>query len=163
MTHKHRIPVEQTILELPVSEISFLLFCYLNLFLFFKSLQYIEKLKRDKYKPLIDICSIKDHDERASSFNAWIKNDENMKKAYRLAIMSRNGLRERILAYLTMQAAKRGTNTFTIPFSREELAAFLCVNRSALSHELSLMRQEGLLDFHKNNFSLLKLWEGETL
>ena len=51
----------------------------LSQFLFFKSLQYIEKLKREKYKPLIDICSIKDHDERASSFNAWIQNDENMK------------------------------------------------------------------------------------
>ncbi|MBO5358903.1 MAG: DNA2/NAM7 family helicase [Clostridia bacterium] len=51
----------------------------LSQFLFFKSLQYIEKLKREKYKPLIDICSIKDQDERASEFNSWIQNDENMK------------------------------------------------------------------------------------
>ncbi len=92
-----------------------------------------------------------------------IISDENMKKEYRLAILSRNGLRERILAYLTMQAAKRGTSNFTIPFSREELAAYLCVNRSALSHELSLMRQEGLLDFRKNHFRLLCPGEGETL
>ncbi|MBO5930661.1 MAG: AAA family ATPase [Clostridia bacterium] len=51
----------------------------LSQFLFFKSLQYIEKLKRDKYKPLIEICSIKDDDERAADFNAWIQNDDNMK------------------------------------------------------------------------------------
>lgn len=80
---------------------------------------------------------------------------ENMKKEYRLTIMAQKGLRERILVYLTMQANKRGTNSFTIPFSREELASFLCVNRSALSHELSLMQQEGLIRFHKNEFTLL--------
>ena len=65
---------------------------------------------------------------------------ENMRKDYRLAIISHKGLRERIMTYLTMQAGKRGTPTFSIPFSRDELASFLCVNRSALSHELSLMR-----------------------
>ena len=81
---------------------------------------------------------------------------ENMKKEYRLAILSQKGLRERIMTYLTMQAARRQTNTFSIPFSREELASFLCVNRSALSHELSRMEQEGLITFRKNVFSLLQ-------
>ena len=80
--------------------------------------------------------------------------NENMKKSYRLAILSQKGLRDRILTYLTMQAAKRHTNTFTIAFSRDDMASFLCVNRSALSHELSLMQQEGLIDFHKNQFTL---------
>lgn len=80
---------------------------------------------------------------------------ENMKREYRLAILSRKGLRDRILTYLSMQAAKRGTTRFTIPFSREELASYLCVNRSALSHELSRMEQEGLIAFRKNMFSLL--------
>jgi len=79
---------------------------------------------------------------------------ENMKKEYRLAILARKGLRERIETYLTMQASRRQTQTFTIPFSREELAAFLCVNRSTLSHELSKMQQEGLISFRKNEFTL---------
>lgn len=84
---------------------------------------------------------------------AWIST-MNMKKEYRLAILSQNGLRERITTYLTMQAARRQTTAFTIPYSREELAAFLCVNRSALSHELSRMQQEGLISFRKNYFCL---------
>ena len=78
----------------------------------------------------------------------------NMKKEYRLAILSRKGIRDRILTYLTMQAAKRQTDTFEIPFNREELASFLCVNRSALSHELSLMQKEGLISFRKNRFTI---------
>lgn len=79
---------------------------------------------------------------------------ENMKKEYRLAILSQKGLRERITTYLTMQSARLHTNTFSIPFSRDDLAAYLCVNRSALSHELSLMQQEGLIKFRKNVFTL---------
>lgn len=78
----------------------------------------------------------------------------NMKKEYRLAILSRKGLRERIMTYLTMQANKRQTQTFEIPFSRDELASFLCVNRSALSHELSRMEKEGMIRYRKNCFTL---------
>ena len=81
--------------------------------------------------------------------------NENMKKEYRLAILSQKGLRERIITYLSMQSARRKKTTFAISFSREELAAYLCVNRSALSHELSLMQQEGLIAFHKNYFTIL--------
>ena len=80
---------------------------------------------------------------------------DNIKKEYRFAILSRKGLRERIITYLSMQVSKRGTDTITIPFSREEMASHLCVNRSALSHELSLMRQEGLIAFRKNRFTLV--------
>lgn len=80
---------------------------------------------------------------------------ENMRKDYRLAILSQKGLRERIMTYLTMQAGKRNTATFTIPFSREELASFLCVNRSALSHELTRMKQEGIIRCRKSTFTLL--------
>ena len=79
---------------------------------------------------------------------------ENMKKEYRLAILSQTGLRDRIMTYLTMQARRQNTDTFTIPFTREELASFLCVNRSALSHELSLLQQDGLISFRKNQFTL---------
>ena len=78
-----------------------------------------------------------------------------MKKDYRLAILSHKGLRERLMTYLTMQAAKRGTATFSIPFDREALASFLCVNRSALSHEIAAMRKEGIIDCKKNTFTLI--------
>ena len=94
--------------------------------------------------------------------------DDNLRKHYRLAILSQRGLRDRVLIYLTMQSERRGTDRFRIPFSREELAAFLCVNRSALSHELSLMEREGLIRFRKNEFTLLpagrkrSTWSGGT-
>lgn len=81
---------------------------------------------------------------------------EQVKKEYHLAILATNKLRERILIYLNMQAARRKTNTFEIPFNREEMALFLRVNRSALSHELSLLKREGIIDFQNNRFTVLQ-------
>lgn len=81
--------------------------------------------------------------------------NENIRKEYRLAILFQKGLRDRIMTYLTMQANKRCTNTFSVPFSREEMASYLCVNRTCLSHELSLMEQEGIIKFHHNVFTLV--------
>jgi CRP/FNR family transcriptional regulator, dissimilatory nitrate respiration regulator len=65
-------------------------------------------------------------------------------------------MRERVSAYLLDQSAKRNSLSFTIPFNREELADFLAVDRSAMSRELGRMKQEGLIDFNKNKFVLLK-------
>jgi CRP-like cAMP-binding protein len=62
--------------------------------------------------------------------------------------------REKLLAYLSAQAQKSAQNVFDIPFNRQDLADYLSVNRSAMSNELSKMRNEGLLEFHKNHFEL---------
>lgn len=85
----------------------------------------------------------------------------NLQKENHLMILSRNGLRDRIMIYLSMQAQWKKSLSFTIPFSREEMAAYLCVNRSTLSHELSLMRKEGIIDFSKNKFTILKYEHNE--
>ena len=79
----------------------------------------------------------------------------NMQNEYRLQILTRHSIRERVLVYLTMQAKKRNSLTFTIPYSRDEMASFLSVNRSALSHELGKLKAEGIIDFSKNRFRLL--------
>lgn len=63
--------------------------------------------------------------------------------------------REKVLSYLSDQAKIFKKRKFEIPFNRQELADFLSVERSALSAELSKMRNEGILDFQKNLFELL--------
>ncbi len=80
-----------------------------------------------------------------------------MKKEYRIAILTQSGLRDRIMTYLTMQAGRQHTKTFKIPFNRDEMASYLSVNRSALSHELSRLKQEGIIDFHRNEFRLFSV------
>ena len=55
-------------------------------------------------------------------------------------------------SYLSDQAIRCGRRSFTIPFNRQQLADYLNVERSALSNELSLMRQDGILRYDKNHF-----------
>ena len=43
---------------------------------------------------------------------------------------------------------------FDIPFSRQQLADYLAVERSGLSLELGKMRDEGMVEFRKNHFRL---------
>ena len=45
--------------------------------------------------------------------------------------------------------------TFSLGLSRENMADYLCVNRSALSRELGRMKQEGLLDYYRDTFRIL--------
>lgn len=81
--------------------------------------------------------------------------NQNIRKYYKIDALSVKSARARILKYLTAQAKRSGSATFTIPFDREALANYLCINRSVLSHELKRMEGEGLLRFRKNQFTLL--------
>ena len=71
----------------------------------------------------------------------------------RLAYLSVSSLRGRIAMYLLDEA--KGSATFSLGISRENMADYLCVNRSALSRELARMKQEGLLDYYRDTFRLL--------
>ena len=63
-------------------------------------------------------------------------------------------IRGRLLSYLSDEAVRSGSRRFTIPFNRQQLADYLHVDRSALSHELGKMQREGLLQVRKNQFEL---------
>ena len=67
-------------------------------------------------------------------------------------------IREKIISYLIEVYGKKKTKTFEIDYNREELANYFSVDRSSLSRELSQMRDEGLIDFQKNNFTLTELF-----
>lgn len=73
----------------------------------------------------------------------------------KIEITSKRTTREKLMAYLSAQAKKAGCSRFTIPFNRQELADYLSVERSAMSAELSKLRKDGVINFHKNEFELL--------
>ena len=72
----------------------------------------------------------------------------------KLGHMSKRTTREKLISYLSEQAKKQKSGTFLIPLNRQQLADFLSVDRSAMSNELCKMRDEGLLTFEKNKFTL---------
>lgn len=73
----------------------------------------------------------------------------------KLEITSKRTTREKLMAYLLTCAQKAGSNRFTIPFDRQELADYLEVDRSGLSAQISKLRAEGILKSHRNRFELL--------
>lgn len=80
------------------------------------------------------------------------KNRDLMGKA---EVVSKRTIREKLLAYLSIQAQLQQKRYFEIPLGRLELAEYLCVNRSALTRELAKMKEEGLIDYDRNSFRIL--------
>ncbi len=80
---------------------------------------------------------------------------KNLALSDKIYSIGRRTMQEKIETFLETQMFKAGKNPFEIPFSRAEMADYLCVDRSALSAALSRMQQEGLIRYHKNKFELL--------
>lgn len=81
------------------------------------------------------------------------KNRELMRK---IEVVSKRTIRDKLLAYLSLQAQTQDSPYFDIPLGRVELAEYLCVDRSALTRELAKMKEEGILDYDRNSFRLLQ-------
>ena len=81
--------------------------------------------------------------------------EKNRRLVQKLGHMSKRSTREKLISYLSEEAKKQNTASFKIPFNRQQLADFLSVDRSAMSNELCKMRDDGLLEFDKNQFKLL--------
>ena len=80
--------------------------------------------------------------------------EKNLRFGEKLTHMGQRTTRAKLMSYFSAEAQRLGTDEFDIPFSRQQLADYLAVERSGLSLELGKMRSEGLLDFHKSHFIL---------
>ena len=80
------------------------------------------------------------------------KNRDLMRK---VEVVSKRTTREKLLSFLSIQAQLQQTRYFEIPLGRVELAEYLCIDRSAMTRELSKMKEEGLIDYDKNCFRML--------
>ena len=82
--------------------------------------------------------------------------ESNIKLLEKLTHMSKKSTRDKLLSYLTTMSDKAGSEYFEIPFNKTELASYLSVDRSAMSTELGKMRDEGLVDYDKKRYRLIK-------
>ena len=107
------------------------------------------------YKKIITTCS-----SNCTFHSHLIQNmlkilaNKNIELTQKVEHMSKRTTREKLLSYLSAEAIKKGSNVFEIPFNRQELADYLSVDRSAMSSELSKLRNEGLLSYKRNHFKL---------
>lgn len=82
--------------------------------------------------------------------------ESNIQLLDKLTHMSKKTIRDKLLSYFNSLSKKAGSNYFEIPFNKTELANFLSVDRSAMSSELTRMKEDGLIDFEKRMFLLMR-------
>lgn len=75
---------------------------------------------------------------------------------HKLAHVSKKSTREKLMSYFAYMSEKAGSSYFEIPFNKTELSAYLSVDRSAMSSELSKMKREGIIDFDRKEYHLIK-------
>lgn len=71
--------------------------------------------------------------------------------------LSFKGVRSKIAAFLLDEYSKTNRLTLSLTINRNELAEFLNVTRPSLSRELSHMKADGLIDYHKYTVKILDL------
>lgn len=80
--------------------------------------------------------------------------EKNLACNEKLTHMAQRTTRAKLLSYFSSVAQKTNVFEFDIPFSRQQMADYLSVERSGLSLELSHMKRDGLIDYHRNHFVL---------
>lgn len=98
-------------------------------------------------------CACQSHEQLIHNLLTVLAS-KNRVLARKLEHMSQRTTREKLLSYLSEQSLRAKSASFDIPFNRQQLADYLSVDRSAMSAELGRMRDEGLLNFHRNHFEL---------
>lgn len=81
---------------------------------------------------------------------------KNMILSMRSFLTSPKSARGRVMAYLNSIAMKTHRTEFDIPFDRQHMADYLNLDRTALSKELSRMRDDGLITYRKNHFRIIR-------
>ena len=74
----------------------------------------------------------------------------------KIEVTSKRSTKEKLITYLLIQAKKYNSNSFEIPYNRQELADYLEVDRSGLSVEIRKLCHMGLIKANKKNFKILK-------
>lgn len=79
---------------------------------------------------------------------------KNLALSQKIRYMSRKTTKEKLMAYLLDQAKQQGSTEFVIPHSRQSLADYLGVERSAMSAEIGKLKKSGQIDTHGSWFCL---------
>lgn len=69
--------------------------------------------------------------------------------------ISKRTTRDKLLSYLSSESIRQSSLSFDIAFDRQQLADYLCVDRAAMSVEISKLQKEGILKTNRNHFELL--------
>lgn len=98
---------------------------------------------------------------KTDSYIFFIKNlikilsDQVSEKNTRIEILTKKTTRDKLLEYFKSEAREKGNKTFTIPMTFTELASYLSVDRSAMTREISYLKDDGIIKTNGRRITLL--------
>lgn len=117
----------------------------------------------DSQVMLIDCSHIMTMCHNACAFhNQMIRNllhsvaQSNLQLNQKIEILSKRTTREKVMAYLMSEAKIQGSDSFSIPYDRQELADYLGVERSAMSAVIGKLRDDGYIQVNRRQFHLMR-------
>lgn len=135
---------------------------------FSSSITYIDKDETDavtiedteivsvNYNEILDF-----KDNTKDYYNKFIKNlfiimtEKISIRNERIQILTKKTIRNKLLAYFEMMRKKNNSINIYLPFNFIDLAAYIAVDRSAMSRELGILKEEGFIKITGKRITLL--------
>ena len=73
----------------------------------------------------------------------------------RIEILTNKTIRDKLLAYFRIMTKNSNNKIIYLPFNYSELADYLAINRSAMSREMKVLKDEGLIEIKGRKIKLL--------
>ncbi len=73
----------------------------------------------------------------------------------KIQLLTQKSLRKKLMTYFIQLSKERNNNVFRISFTREQLARYVCSERSSVCRELGKMQDEGLVKIDGNTITLI--------
>ena len=111
-------------------------------------------------KDIIKLCSI--NTSMLNNFMGLLSNKILMLNR-KIKTMSYQTIKQKIANYILEQYSSQKSLLIKLPLSRKEMADYLGIPRPSLSRELINMKNDEIIDFHKNTIKILNLKELEDI
>lgn len=117
--------------------------------------------KEDSKIMLIDFENVLNYVKNTNYFIIFLKNllkimsDKNEESNERVQILSNSSIRNKLLSYFKIMSKRNKSKIIYLPFNFTDLADYLAINRSAMTRELKLLREEGFIEINNKKIKLL--------
>jgi CRP-like cAMP-binding protein len=132
-----------------------------SLFYYLKNDVYEIIAKEDTKITIMDYREILGQTNNSKSYNQLIKNlfsiisKKMVERNEHIEILSERSIRNKLLEYFNINAQKNGSRYIYLPFNFSDLANYLAIDRSAMSRELSYLKEEGFISIKGKRITLL--------
>ncbi len=132
-----------------------------SLFFYLKNDDYDIVAKEDTKITIMDYKEIINQTSNDKAYSQFIKNlliitsKKMMERNEHIEILSERSIRNKLLEYFNINSKKNGSRYIYLPFNFSDLANYLAIDRSAMSRELSYLKEEGFISIKGKKITLL--------